>query len=531
MNMRALVNAAIAQEQQTPIPGSIPAPVLGWNARDSLDGMAPGYAVELENFLPYHGYVDLRGGTVVYVDGLGGPVGTLARWADATTEKFVAAAGGTLWQVSLGNKISLGTGFSADDWQWDQVKGTRGAGSTGATAYLYLVNGTDAPQAYDGTTLTAATWTAAAGGPSLTLSNLHNVLISKDVLFLAEKDQLGFWHSAKGQVGPSGELSWFDLGTVLPGGGEIVAMATYTLEGGEGPDDYTCFIASTGWVALYSGGDPSQATDWSIIGRYPLGRALGKRCAMEIAGDVVVMTVNGYISLRQFIQIGGYERQSFVFNDNIQPEVVQETFTNKGLFGWQAILVPELTVALFNVPQAAGKFIQHVVNTQTAAWTKLTGWNGICWINGDNDLLFGRSDGTVVKANTGNTDIGAQPIRGEGLTAFSYMGQRGLRKNWQMLRPILETAGAVSAEVNVAVDFDSNVGIGTPQTPVADNPAIWDVGKWNVDKWGDSPITRTDWQTVGVLGYSGAVKLVVLSTGSRCWWKGNDIFYTPGGVL
>jgi len=529
MSDRRLLRAAAAQDQQDRyIPNALPAPVLGWNARDSLDGMAPGYGVQLDNFIPYNGYVALRGGTRLVVDGFGAPVLTLARWADASTEKIIAGANGEIWDVDFGTKTSLGSGFAANDWQWDNTKGARGTG-----AKLYLVNGSDTPQVYDGTTLAAVTWAPKSGQPALTISNLHNIRISKDLFFLAEKGELGFWHSDKGVVSPSAELSWFDLGTILPEGGELVAIASYTLEGGDGPDDYTVFVASTGWAALYRGNDPAQATDWSLVGVYTLGKALGKRCVLEIAGDVIVLTVNGYISMRQFIQIGGFGRESFAFNDLIQPEVVRQTRAYKGEFGWQPILVPDLTIALFNVPQSSGTFVQHVVNTQTSAWGRLKGFNAQCWLVTNDFLLQGTSSGQVLTSNEIGigTDVGNEAIVGEAMTAFSYMGQRGTRKLFQMYRPILETQGSVSVQMTVGIDFDLTTISPAPAGATDEVSAIWDQSDWNLGEWSGAARTRTDWYTIGRLGYSVAVKLVVESTGDTCQWKSTDISYAAGGLL
>lgn len=530
MTSLAQVRAAMqASAGRSMVPSALPAPVLGWNARDSLDGMAPGYAVQLDNFFPYNGYVTVRQGSQLFAGGLGGAVRTLAYWNDGNSEKIIAGANGQLWDVAQGSAVSLASGFANNDWQWTQTKGTRTA--TAAVAVLYLVNGVDTPQFYNGTTVAPVTWTGAAGGPTLSLTALHNVAISKDVLFVAEKGQLGFWHSAKGSVGPAVELSWFDLGTILPNGGEIVSIATYTVEGGAGPDDYTCFIASTGWVAVYRGGDPSQATDWSIVGRYPLGPVLGKRCALEVAGDVIVLTVNGYISLRQFIQIGGLMRQSFVFNDNIQPEVVRQTLANKDLFGWQPVLVPGLTLALFNVPLSESSFEQHVVNTQTEAWARIKGWNALCWLATTDRLLYGSADGKVIAANEGTLEENGSVIVADGITAFSDFGMRGVRKHFQMYRPVLEIAGDATVRMAMAVDYDLNA----PLTETAAAPAVtaarWNVDKWNEGIWGGAQQTINNWLSAGQLGHSAAVRLNVTSSAQVCRWKSTDISFVPGGIL
>lgn len=510
-------------------PAALPAPVLGWNARDSLDGMAPGYAVQLDNFFPYNGFVAVRGGSTLYVGGLGGPVKTLAYWNDAATEKVIAGANGQLWDVSQGSAVSLASGFTNDEWQWVQNKGTRTA--TAATAVLYLLNGVDTAQFYNGTAVAPVAWTAAAGGPTLNLAALHNATISKDVLYVAEKGQLGFWHSAKGAVAPTVELTWFDLGTILPNGGEIVAIATYTVEGGQGPDDYTCFVASTGWIAVYRGGDPSQATDWGIIGRYPLGTTLGKRCVLEVAGDVIVMTVNGYISMRQFIQIGGLLRQSFVFNDNIQPEVVRQTLATKGLFGWQPVLVPGQTLAVFNVPLSGTTFEQHIVNTQTEAWARIKGWNALCWLATTDRLLYGSTDGKVIAANESTLEESGGLIVADGITAFSEFGLRGVRKHFQMYKPVLEISGAATVRMAMAVDYDLNAPLTETAAAPLETSAVWNVGEWNRGKWGGAPRTVNNWLSAGQLGYSAAVRLNVNSSAQFCRWKSTDISFVSGGIL
>ncbi|WP_085441200.1 hypothetical protein [Magnetofaba australis] len=43
---------------------SIPAPIKGWNARDSIIAMSPEHAIELINFIPRPGRLELRRGFV-----------------------------------------------------------------------------------------------------------------------------------------------------------------------------------------------------------------------------------------------------------------------------------------------------------------------------------------------------------------------------------------------------------------------------------------------------------------------------------
>ena len=148
-------------------------------------------------------------------------------------------------------------------------------------------------------------------------------------------------------------------------------------------------------------------------------------------------------------------------------------------------------------------------------------------------LLFGDAQGNVVSANERDvfTDVGGKEIVANALTAFSYFGQRGTRKLFQMFRPILETIGSVSVQASVAIDFDKNVVAGGSSAVSLDQAATWDSSEWDQGEWGGSPQTLVNWLSIGQLGYSAAVKINVQSTGSRCWWKGTDINYTPGGTL
>ena len=50
-----------------------PAPVGGWNRRDSLAMMRPEDAVKLDNFFPGEGRVDLRAGYASHATGVAAP--------------------------------------------------------------------------------------------------------------------------------------------------------------------------------------------------------------------------------------------------------------------------------------------------------------------------------------------------------------------------------------------------------------------------------------------------------------------------
>ena len=125
---------------------SVPAPIGGWNARDSVAEMNPLDAVVLNNFYPTPSQIQLRKGYTKYATGISGQVDTLMQYSGGSTSKFFAAAGSTIYDVSTtGAATSVVTGQGSDRWQYVNV-------STAGGNFLTAVNGTDAALIYDGTT-------------------------------------------------------------------------------------------------------------------------------------------------------------------------------------------------------------------------------------------------------------------------------------------------------------------------------------------------------------------------------------------
>jgi hypothetical protein len=123
---------------------SAPAPIGGWNARDPHDAMAPTDAIELINLFPNIASVDGRGGSLTKLTiAANHAVWALMPFTYATGSKLLAACNGNIWNIdtSAWTASSLASGFSSDKWQYGHFNN-----------HLVMVNGTDTPQVYDGTT-------------------------------------------------------------------------------------------------------------------------------------------------------------------------------------------------------------------------------------------------------------------------------------------------------------------------------------------------------------------------------------------
>lgn len=122
---------------------SIPAPTGGWNARDNLDGMPATDAQRVINFVPEPDAMRLRGGSKEYATGVGtSDVETLAEYNSGAVKKLFATGSGKIYDVTGGGSaILFRSGFSNDRWQFVNFNG-----------FLGMVNGSDHPQTFDGST-------------------------------------------------------------------------------------------------------------------------------------------------------------------------------------------------------------------------------------------------------------------------------------------------------------------------------------------------------------------------------------------
>ncbi|MGD9650609.1 MAG: hypothetical protein AB7U41_07475 [Dongiaceae bacterium] len=493
----------------------VAAPVGGWNVRDALENMPPEDAVELVNWFPSLGRVETRRGHSVFASGLGGAVETLAEFNAKTTRKFIAAADGKIWDVTT-SPTSLATGFTNNRWQAAQFDDASGG------ARMALVNGFDAPQLYDGSTVGALT----ISGSGLTVSNLIGINIFKNRSYFWEKNSQDFWYSAVNALG--GTLTKFPLGRVSGFGGNLVAMATWTIDGGDGVDDLAVFIMSSGDVIIYQGSDPSTASAWSLVGIFRLGAPMGVRAVAKIGSDLVLMTRDGYVPLSRILPLARSTAKGSL-SDKINREVREVTDLHAENFGWQIQLYPRGGYLLFNIPISPTRFDQHIFNTATSAWCKFEGMNGICWSLFNDRLYFGGSDGKVYRADDGLSDNGA-PITFSAQTAWNSLGARGQVKRMTAVRPMLESEGLLPVAINVGFDFSGAPNNYAVSGIAAATGAAWEVSDWDVSDWAGNSMLRP-WVSAAGLGINVSTRLNAALSDQSCKWYSLQYLFEIGGLL
>ena len=505
-----------AQRVQTSQSVSIPAPVRGWNARDSLANMPEDFAVSLENVFPNLTSCDLRSGYASHSTGNGtGAVETLVEYAGPVTRKLISAAGSVIYDSSaVGGSTSIATGKTNARWQTTMM-GTSGGN------FLYMVNGADAPIYYNGSAFVTPTLS------SVTPANIIHVTTHQRRLFFVFKESLTFGYLPV--VSVAGTVSTFDLSGLCRKGGYLMAVGSWTRDGGSGPDDLFVAITSEGEVILYSGNDPSTAADWVLSGVFSIGKPIGRRCIEKVGSDLIVTTQDGAISLTTFLPIDQVASTSMAMSTNIQNEFLKSARSYSSTFGWQSLHYPQGSYQLFNIPTTSTTALQYVINTQTGAWCKFTNQNAACWAIYGGDLYFGAQDGGVIyKADTGVSDNAAN-IDWKIRPAFSYYGSRGKQKLFTLCRPHFTTTGVPSFAIDLNLDFSDQVPTSVPGEPTASG-AIWDTSRWDDAYW-TAEAQIASWVTVTGMGQAaspalhGGTKFITIKFNSydMVWQQGNAI--------
>jgi len=504
---------------------SLPAPVNGWNARDSYANMDPMDAVALTNLFPNVSSVDLRGGYTNWSTGLTGQVQTLMAYEAGTTEKlFAITSAGYIYDSTTNGAVGapLVTGLSGGYWEHTNI-------TTAGGSYMVAVNGLDSLRLYDGATWAAITGVSTPAITGVTTSTLVNVLLFKHRLWFIQKGTLKAWYLPTDSI--SGAAVAFDLSAVATMGGYLVDMEAWTIDGGYGVDDNLAFFTSEGEMIVYRGTDPASSATWAQMGVWSLGAPIGARCMLKYSGDLLVLTQDGLVPMSTALQSSRVDPRT-ALSDKIQG-AISAAFTayaptdSPDSRGWQIFLHPKQNALWINVPVSVGNQQQYVMNTITKAWCNFTGWAANCWETIDDQPYFG-GDGVVCKAwNTSTYSDNATNINGSAVQAFNYFGSRGVKKYFTRARLSLFTNGQPAVAVGMNVDFQTAANNAALSfTP--NSYALWGTALWGTGIWGSGAVINNTWLGITGIGYCGAVTMTSATTGMQISWASTDIVYQTG---
>lgn len=516
------VNRAVKSSEIT-----LPAAIKGLNRKQPLSAMEPLYAVTMDNYIPLDSKVELRPGYTLYAT-LGTAssptkVKTLAAYHYPGFEKFFAVYGGKIWDITTGaSPFDMGITLTNDYCQTVQYKN-----------YLYFMNGTDTPKAYyvdSNNDAHIGDW--GFTGTGLTANKIIAGTVSKEFLWFIEKGTLKVWYSAvAGNV--SGTLNSFDLAQIVKFGGELMAVANWTIDGGTGIDDYTAFITSEGEVLVYAGSNPNDADGWELKGNYKISKPIGYRCTMKYQGDVVIICQDGYFPMGRALSAANAGDSLVAYSDNIRGLVIERTANNKWREGWQSVVYNKKGYAIFNVP-VSEQFEQHVVNVATGAWCRFTNIRACCWCNYKDDIYFG-SDWQVFKFDDGNSDNGTV-IEGVVEQAFNDFGVAGVKKV-SLLNP--RTASSSPYELTIYTDVDyKNRNLNYTNNIGYVSGTLWDESYWadeqdQITFWATDRVSevQSQWIMNSAVGVKISVVFKTKTKGVLIDWFETGIRFEQGSGI
>lgn len=500
---------------------SVAAPTGGLNAKDAIADMAETEATIMTNWFPTPSSVNVRNGYESHATGLTSAVETLMTYNIGTTKKIFGIAGGKIFDVTAAGAVGAAAVSSLSNSRWQYITiGTAGG------YFLLCVNGTDDMQYYDG-----SAWAVINSGTTPSITNVATADIIainnfKNRIWLIEKNKLKAWYLPVSAIG--GAAAALDLSALFKLGGYLMAMENWTIDNANGIDDYAAFITSEGEVALYKGTDPTSSTTWALVGTFRMGRPIGRRCAIKVAADVLLLTTDGAFPLSKAL-LTDRTQSAAAATDKITNLIKMDIQSYSTNYGWQPILYPFGNKIIINIPTTENSIShQYVMNTENGSWCKFTGWNANCFEELNDVLYFGGS-GTVYACDTGQDDDGSN-IEADVQQAFSYFGSKGQIKKFTLARPTFLTNGDINPAIVLNVDFEGRVPTASPSF-TASGASLWDVSPWDTSAWAIGDNLTKKWQSVTGVGYCGGLRIKTATKNITVQWVSTDFAYERGGVL
>lgn len=475
---------------------ALPIAVGGWDASSPIAEIPPERAIDLVNMFPKATSVVTRGGWDAWIPGgLGGATETLMPWNGVSSSKLFSANSQYVNDVTTQTAFTVFSGMTNAQWQFVNF-GTSGG------HFLWICNGADAPRYTNGTTWTVAALT----GAGFNAVDIINVTAHQRRLFVLFKNSTAFGYLAPASI--AGAVSLFDLSPLLKRGGTLMAIGSWTHDGGAGPDDYAVFVSSEGEAVVYAGTDPNSPSTWTMVGVFNVGQPIGRRCLLKYGTDMLMISQHGVVSLSRVIAAAEAERENVGITMTAR---IRDAYDTAAIIyglnsGWQLIDHAPTNALYLNVPLSISKTEQYVMNALTGAWTRYTGINALCWTNRNGVLYAGQPGGSVARCFVTETDNNiAIPWVYRG--AYIPIGKAGQSAHVKMLRPVMQSSADIVASFIVNTDFDETL----PAPPVSHQTGgiacIWDEGFWDEHYWGEGPAVVRNWLETPAYGSRFSVQI------------------------
>lgn len=515
-----------AQAQNKTYDKTLPAPINGWISSTNIAEPKEKSAIILQNMFPQRRSVRLRGGANRHASvSLTLPCQSLFSYESGTIEKLFGATADEIFNIT--SPADPDVPPSADiTGQTSGYYSSAPMANAAGDVFLTVVNGTDLRQVYDG-----AAWSTSPAIAGVTSSTLSHVWVFANRYFFVQKNSTNAWYLAVDNIG--GAASRISLAGVFQLGGNLLTGATWSVDAGDGMHDQCVFISTNGEAVVFQGTDPSDPTKWAKVGRYEIGPMLGKNATLKVAGDLLLMTADGFVPMSMVKSLDRAALSLNAISWQIEPDWKAEAQARPD--NWTVVKWPEKNMTIVALPSGSNlDYRCFPVNTETGAWCEYLGWDTNCIAMFQGNAYFGTGAGTVLLAENGGTDDG-ENYTSVYMGQFESWGYEARQKVAQLMRSTFISTNPFTPKISIAANYNKTV----PNAPsVAPEPTLdtWDSGKWDEALWdtmGTETIS-TRWRSVYGQGFALAPVVQVTSGGTNtpnAQMISNQIKFNLGGIV
>jgi len=555
--------------QPTAQSASLMASVGGVNALDSLMGMPINDAIFTFNLMPVEYGMQLRRGYQAWATGLQGDVRTIVPYdSSQETAGFDKLFGVTeygIYDISspiTGGHIATEDGICLTTEEGDEIVdqeyvppvalvdfadqtdpsgyGVVTEWTTDASEhYLFYADGQNGLYQYTESlgweVPSGWTYDPGSGSTAFPVEDVAFIASHKLRLWVILKDSDDAYYSDVASV--AGDFTKFTFGAKMPHGGWLQGLYTWSIDGGNGMDDYLVGISRGGDVLVYQGSDPTQP-DWQMVGSWFIGETpKSRRIAMDYGSDMYILSVYGITSLRDLLQGTVAEIYSNSPSAKVNRFLRTDVSTGLDRYEWSLTTYPGDGFLQVITPEPANTpYIQYCQTLSTKAWGFWEGVPMICGASWLGDYYMGGVDGEVYLYDgtldgTNFCGFVGDPINFRTLTSFQPPnGNRATNKRAGVVRTIGLRSGSANMRPTVVYDYNINPMLPTVLPAASTGASLWGSAVWGLSVWGGTTTDSAIKTGVSGMGRVMAIGLVG-SSSVRLTVVGWDITFVEGGLM
>lgn len=519
------------------------APVGGMNALSGLAQMSPQDAIYMYNILPTELGARTRLGYREWANGLGNEVRTLIPFKSNVdgADRLFAVTEDEIWDVT--NFDTAPT--SMVSFTFGGIRSGFGVylnfTSPAEDQYIYYADEANGLFLYDdslGTWAQATDFTAQDTDIPPPAVDIVFIMQHKLRMWFVGRDQTNVWYLEPGSF--LGGATQFVLNGKYKHGGKTMGLWNWTMDGGDGVDDYLLVASKSGDIVTFRGSDPASGSTWDNPGTYFVTELTNsRRVTAEYGGELYILCSLGLISFRDLLSgvdpIEDLGSPSYKIQRLVREEV------QKGLdsYEWEILIDPTDGSLHINVPvrnNPTGNYWQFVMDLSLKSWGI---WRDVPIVSSETwkgQYFFGTTDGRIYSMLGSHDDTRldgtpGEPVRFSMLTSFQDMGEPSVYKRSAFIRPMGLITDTVTLDIKPVYDYAVQTVVSSPSSPTtSDTLSAWDAALWDSGTWEGEEGRMGQLYGGSGMGVNLAIAMsgVVNSQSTLVAW---DVMWNTGGLL